>query len=357
MFRRSIIGLVVLTIALVAGGAIAGDYHTGATLVCADCHTMHYSLQHDFAGGPAPALGAEGPYDALLIAEPNELCLQCHDGQVFAPDVLDANTNSDIRQAGAMNEVGGAAPYEEWKGHTLGSTDLPPGQTVASAYDPAGGLKCVSCHMQHGGTTYRNLSTRINTGGPSLTYAKGTNDTTKDVFELESSGANHYETSNINFNEPDITESKYAQWCKNCHTDFHGKMGDPNMGGITSGVDIGHDWLRHPTAGVDVAANPPHGHSGASSWKRAGKVNFAKVMDATGLWAHASDPTTDAGVAAKGYTPSCFSCHKAHGNQNAFGLIQLGITGTVTEEGTAGSTAKTLCNQCHGQGYVAPPPT
>ncbi|MHB1457820.1 MAG: cytochrome c3 family protein [Armatimonadota bacterium] len=356
MIKKSLTGLIVLVMALVAGGAMAGDYHTGATLVCSDCHTMHYSLQHDFNGGPAPTLGAGGPFDALLIAEPNDLCLQCHDGQTWAPDVLETNTNSDIRQAGALNEIGGGAPYQEWKGHTLGSQDAPPGQTVASAYNGTDGLKCVSCHMQHGGTTYRNLSTRINSTPVTVTYATGTNDTTKDVFESASSGVNHYDTSNINFNEPDITDSKYANWCKNCHTNFHGKAGDTTtVGGTGTGADAGHFWLRHPTAGVNIAGQPPHGHSGASSWKRATKVNFAKVMDPAGLWDHANDPTTNDGVAAKGYTPSCFSCHKAHGNQNAFGLIQMGITGTVTEEGTGGATtAKTLCNQCHGQGYVAP---
>jgi hypothetical protein len=48
-------------------------------------------------------------------------------------------------------------------------------------------------------------------------------------------------------------------------------------------------------------------------------------------------------------TPSCFSCHKSHGNQNGFGLIFMAGTGTVTEEGDGG-VYKSLCKQCHVQG-------
>ncbi len=36
-------------------------------------------------------------------------------------------------------------------------------------------------------------------------------------------------------------------------------------------------------------------------------------------------------------TPSCMSCHKSHGNQNAFGLIYMVGTGTVTEQGDDGA--------------------
>ena len=50
------------------------------------------------------------------------------------------------------------------------------------------------------------------------------------------------------------------------------------------------------------------------------------------------------------YTPSCFSCHKAHGNQNAFGLIYMKGTGAVTEQGDDGTQLPDLCHQCHGMG-------
>jgi len=66
-----------------------------------------------------------------------------------------------------------------------------------------------------------------------------------------------------------------------------------------------------------------------------------QVMSASGVW----DPP------AADNTPSCMSCHKSHGNQNAFGLIYMSGTGTVTEEGDVnGTQSKDLCKQCHVQG-------
>jgi hypothetical protein len=338
-------------VALCASLAMAGDYHSGATLVCADCHTMHYSVTHEYDSANAPsggdALAAGGPFEYLLKNTPNELCMQCHDGQTFAPDVVETNTNVYVRQAGAINKVGGGAPYEEWKGHTLGSTALPPGNN--GAYTPsAHGLECVNCHMQHGGSTYRNLTTRGALGSAAtITYVTGTNDTTKDVFQRAATLgdlATHYSVGNVDFNEPATTASKYATWCKNCHTDFHGAKGGTELGGDPVS---NHDWLRHPTNDVNVGAQSSHGHSKISTaFNQTGKTNWVKTMDPAGLWDYAS--TTDA--APGDYTPSCFSCHKAHGNQNAFGLIQMDHTGTITEEGTAGGTPKMLCRQCHSQG-------
>lgn len=325
--------------------AMAGDYHTGASLVCTDCHTMHYSVSHNYDGTTPSTvdLAANGPFSALLKASPNELCLQCHDGQTFAPDVKGVNANNYVRQAGAIPT--GTNPYESYKGHSLGSMATPPGNDgtyVASAE----GLRCNDCHMQHGGTTYRNLSNRL-PNAAAVTYAIGTNNTTKDVFERNGAGsamADHYGIANIDFNEPDTTASKYALWCKNCHTNFHGAVGGPEIGGTTTDGA----FSRHPASGVNIG-DLSHGHSAMSTFNKSGKTNYVKVMDAAGQWNYAAAGTTSPSTA--GYTPSCFSCHKAHGNQNAFGLIEMGQTGTVTEEGTAGGTPKMLCQQCHGQGF------
>ncbi|RMF87862.1 MAG: hypothetical protein D6736_11945 [Nitrospinota bacterium] len=57
-------------------------------------------------------------------------------------------------------------------------------------------------------------------------------------------------------------------------------------------------------------------------------------------------------------TPSCMSCHRAHGSVNPFGLIytfndptnggQLKIENGDTGTGTA--TIKATCNKCHKKG-------
>lgn len=340
----------VITLLLLVPALMAGDYHTGATLTCFECHIMHYSQSHGYNAngtGTYTPVGAGGPFEYLLRDEINDLCLSCHDGQTFAPDVLEANTGSDIRQAGALNRDG-SSPYYTADGHTLDSVEVAPGGTWSPADSGfSSGLNCVDCHHPHGYGGYGNPDTllgqyrnlRSNPGGTSnkwVNYAVATNDLDKPVFERSASGANHYDISNVDFNEPLTNGSYYAAWCQGCHTDFHGSAGSGNMGG--SG---GTEWLRHPTADADIGAIGG-GHSSASVF--AGHTNKVKVMTATEDW----DP--DSAAAVTDHTPSCFSCHKAHGNKNAFGLIFMKGTGTVDEEGDDGEEVKDLCKQCHVQG-------
>jgi len=313
-----------------AGSAAAGDYHTTTTLICSDCHVMHYSQSHgynDDGGGFSTPLGG-GPHEYLLRNEVNELCLTCHDNQTFAPDVFEEGTGGYVREAGALNDEASTGNYHPADGHTLGSTDVAPGGTWTSAE----GLECASCHNPHGSTTaYRNLSPRIISGQPAPpTWAVATNNLTKDVYEIAARG---YSVDDVWFNEPDATESAMAKWCKVCHTDFHGLKGGTEVGGTATG-----EWHRHPNSDANIGALGG-GHSSLATYNALS--NKVKVMSPTGVWG----PTVPGDV-----TPFCLSCHKAHGNQNAFGLIFMSGTGTVTEEGDSGTQTKQLCKQCHRQG-------
>lgn len=316
----------------VSSSCMAGDYHTGPLLVCSDCHTMHYSVSHNYTGGPPEPLGPGGPFPHLLKWEANLLCLTCHDGATFAPDVLGANTGVYVRQAGALTT--GTAPYEDYKGHTLRSTMVAPG----GAWSNATGLECVDCHTIHGETTgiiyapgYTNGQWRNMIGSPGtaaapvpVTYATRNNDPTKDVFERDPSLGQveiHYSVNNVDFNEPIPTDSAYGQWCKGCHTDFHGRLTDPNILGSSG-------FIRHPTAGINL--------SGEMLAQYKSHPNRVKVL---------------MGPGPDDYTPSCMSCHKAHGNENAFGLIYMAGTGVVTEEGDSGTALRDLCWQCHTEGH------
>jgi hypothetical protein len=312
--------------------AAAGDFHYGTSLVCSDCHVAHYSQQHGYStSGIFTPLGPDGPYDRLLRNDEVKLCLSCHNGTSFAPDVFGANGGTQgLREAGGLNAAAGHgvsndAGYDEINGHTLYSMATPPGG-AASAYVPSTeGLWCGDCHSVHGKNTYRNLRNSGSLfGGDTLTYAIGSNDLTKDVFE-RSAGA--YTEADIDFNEPNVAGSKYGQWCQNCHTDFHGAAGSANMGGGAV------PYKRHPVMEVNLSTTARY----------TTVPNKVKMMDSQGLWVGTATNNT--------LTPSCMSCHKAHGNKNAFGLIYMYGTGTRSEEGDGGQF-RDLCRQCHRQGNV-----
>ncbi|MFQ6008487.1 MAG: cytochrome c3 family protein [Candidatus Zixiibacteriota bacterium] len=350
MKKVVIMGIAVMAFLIV--NANAGDYHTGASLNCNECHVMHYSQTHGYnsdGSGSFTPLGASGPYEYLLRDEINSLCLSCHDNQSYAPDVLAANGGNiptNGREAGALNRDN-TAPYFDATGHTLGSSDPAPGGTWSNP----DGLNCVDCHQPHGyggyvspgNNPYRNLLYDAGgTAGPGVSYAVGTNDLTKDVFELSAAAdGDHYDIQNIHLNEPSATGSAIGAWCKGCHTDFHGSSSDANMRN-TAG-EPGEDWYRHPTADADIGALGG-GHSSIDVFSsHAYRVH---VMSPTGDWGTWGSPWTSPPA---DLTPTCISCHKGHGNQNAFGLIYATGAANWGEDGD-GTSVRDLCMQCHVQG-------
>ncbi len=334
--RRIFISLGAAVLAIGLSQAVyAGDFHRNASLVCSDCHTMHFSQQHGYSpdgSGLFTPLGGAGPHEYLLRNEVNELCLSCHDNQSFAPDVYGPNANTYVRQAGALNEEGDG---NEATGHTLNSTNTAPGSNPA--WSNADGLSCANCHFPHGGANYRNLAGNPGNYEPLgrtyavVSYVTGAQDLTKDIFQTAAGPlATHYAYNNVQFNEPNETKSAYAFFCKGCHTDFHGDKGGAEVGGTT-----GEEWLRHPNADANIGALGG-GHSSLATFT--GRTNKVQVMSASGVIPSADN------------TPSCMSCHKGHGNGNAFGLIFMSGTGTIDEEGDDGTSVRGTCKQCHVQG-------
>ena len=335
-------------LAVLANTATAGDHHKGATLRCADCHVMHFSQGHGYNadGSGFYWLGTDGPQEHLLRAEVNNLCLSCHDGSSFAPDVLGTNNGndaSDVRLAGHLNRLGVGNPGT---GHTLDSTADAPGSDPA--WSNPEGLNCIDCHHQHGyagrtggisNNSYRNLKHQTGNdtaGGGLITYndtTPGVNDQAKDVFQRS---IKEYDESGMDWNEPDTTSSAIAGFCGGCHTNFHGTPGDANIGGTADGTSYSA-MIRHPVSGVDIG-DIGGGHSSLSTYNS--HLNKVKVMSSAGVWDPAGDDVT----------PTCISCHKAHGNDNAFGLLYRSGGGLLTEEGDAGgSQLEHLCGQCHSQ--------
>jgi hypothetical protein len=373
-------------LALLPWAGFSGEYHTGGTLICYDCHTMHFSETQGVAPNDPYGTGAPeqfplttGPNPYLLRQPQNNICLSCHDGKTSAPDVLGVNVNtspSQGRQAGALNTAALGAPYEAWKGHTLFSTTAPPGYNpslvgLADWYNgTTWGLKCIHCHVQHATPApYRNLGayalgSTVANFQPTYVIASA-NDPTKDVWiniasQTGTVGSRtaaefnpYYDAANISFNRIDgtvgssKTSNKLDSFCAACHANFHGGPANPNIGANPGALD---GFIRHPTAQVTIGASGAQGYGGHSALSRyTGATTRVKVL--------ASDR-----AAYSDATPGCVTCHKAHGNQNPFGLVFLNRNATtVGEQGGYGAGQvemangygqgyRNLCGQCHSQG-------
>ena len=109
IMRRLIILVSVVLAMGVGASAYAGDYHSGAALVCTDCHAAHASQAHTYSGSGTvfPPVSASGPFPNLLREEETKMCLACHDGQAFAPDVFGSSATNTRRQAGGLNAKAG----------------------------------------------------------------------------------------------------------------------------------------------------------------------------------------------------------------------------------------------------------
>jgi doubled CXXCH motif protein len=313
----TLLAALVVALAWTPTPADAGEYHFGATLVCDECHVLA-DAEHAFMPRPSAGTSSSAPLGYALREEGDALCLRCHDGKANAPDVLGDNTGTHTRQAGGL--ATGAPPYEAWKGHRLGVTMTPPGGSVSVT------LHCTSCHAAHGTPYYRNL--------PAVTYAKGANDPARDVFlrswapgEL----ATNYSADNVDFNEPNAHGSAIGEFCKRCHAAFHVTIG------------LSHRWTRHPTGNADLGMAP---------WDHASAPLFGshpyrvKVMSPLGAWGTPGVPWP---AAPPTLTPTCVTCHRAHGSQRPFALIYATGRAPISEDGD-GRTVRELCRQCHPQG-------
>ena len=340
LVRRPLILVAFLTLTALAR---AGDYHEGSTLDCAECHVLHPRP------GTAALPGVVEPVGPLLKKDVNDLCLSCHDDSPRATDVLGTNLGrfpGDVRQAGHLNRLGVAG--QPGTGHTLDSQDTAPGSSppwsAANEPESGNGLSCIHCHSPHGSRkghhAYRNLREDAGNnqhGRGLVTYnagASGANDLTRDVFQRATL---RYDESAVDFNEPDRDDSGMARFCAGCHGEFHGRPGDATIGGETGPGGRYRAFVRHPAAGVNLALRAD-GEGGSSVALYNQHQNRVKVLSSSGVW-------NPAGADA---TPTCISCHKAHGNGNAFGLILRSGRGRLTEEGdTGGNQVEHLCGQCH----------
>ncbi len=331
-----------------AGMPVDGNaaYHFGATLVCSDCHSVHFSQSHGFAGGTVSTtavlggdwLSSAGPNSYLLKASsPTELCLSCHDGQSFAPDVVDTDSYGVAeRSAGFF----GTLEMPNYKGHKIsrdpggkpGSSELCERCHFVGSFGTAS-VQCIDCHNPHGNGYYRNLWWASDPGSepPILASIRG-----------GVAGRARYEGTNVGYPAPSgETWVEVTNMCIDCHHTFFAPYYTDN-GGSPGGFSPYH---RHPGVNTEWGGSYPINRSGAhtdpTNWVNGGagftqrRLPFAVVG--------ATDFSTATVVAASNQV-FCLSCHKAHGSENPFSLRW--------DYGSGSTTAQAGCQQCHNNVFA-----
>jgi predicted CXXCH cytochrome family protein len=248
----------------------------------------------------------------LRAASATDLCLECHDGQAFAPDVLGPDTNALAeRAAGLFGEVG----VPNFRGHALGSglssdpNDLCNrchfGGTMASAQ-----VQCIDCHGPHGNGFYRNLQ---------WASAPGLEDEIRAYTRPRASGLQRYEAGNVRYPAPALAASAWREVTNVC-IDCHHAFMDDSVARFTKPGGMAH-FGRHPGTNSEWGAFRPINASGANTspdnWV-SGSVGF-DVPRLTFAVGGAGDFDA-AGFVAPTNEVFCLTCHKAHGSEHPFAL-------------------------------------
>ncbi len=314
-------------------------YHYQETLNCSDCHTMHYSQQHEYGGAPGegvPSL-AGGPTPKLLRrGTPLDLCLACHDGRGGVPDVVASDTNGLTERAAGFFDNPEVSNY---KGHNLkrdpgGLGDPGLCQRCHWGGMASAGVTCIDCHNPHGTGHYRNLQ---------WASVPGSQPPIRAYIRPSSTGLPRYEAANVAYPAPGSGDTSYREVtniCIDCHHTF---MSD------SSGLYTGNSspFKKHPGTNTEWGWHSPINRTGAntdpSHWV-SGTGNGFPPTGIPRLPFIVQGATTFSGATtvASDNEVFCFSCHKAHGSENAFSLRWAYGSG-------APETSQAGCEQCHNK--------
>ena len=313
-----------------APGFTMPTFHTAENLICAKCHTMHYSED-----GTIPA-DAEigGPFKSLLLkASSTDVCLLCHQGPLNdsgAPIVL--TLDGTMGGANYPRLPGGDFYYsqtDQRNGHNPGGSVIlsdtiltqSPGGTFAPADET-----CTSCHDPHGGSPandYRLLK-KIPagwTGGELIVTGLEAHPGSDEGGEGGTAPGQHTISNII----PGYY-SGFSAWCGSCHSNPDG-AGSGFHGSTKSDADVSGDgvnWFRHPTdleLGDEIAGN--YSSTNDYDWEHPIEdVDASETVDSTD-------------------EVFCLSCHRVHGTP---------YFNSTRWDGSEPAGAGVSCNKCHAKG-------
>lgn len=301
----------------------AGEWHTGSSLVCSECHVIHYGPE----GDPEPG----GPFTYLLsYSTINGLCLSCHDGRdPTAPDVLSSVTM--YQHSGDEYSAAGYFSGTETSSdsaHNLGVMDLVPLRSPPTNM----ALSCASCHEVHGCQNHRNLTSYPDSSGAGISLIPGV-----DIFQgtppavppTPEGSISAYRQSNIGY------RSNLSVWCAECHN---------LLSANEPGVPPAH-FRRHPS---EVSQDVSGGHADPSHWAAGegwgfGSATGDEIEGVPRVRFQEPAAVDYASAKAVGSTNQvfCASCHLAHGGRY--------LSAAVWPYQEAVADMYSPCQQCHNQ--------
>lgn len=315
-------------------------FHSGSTLACSDCHISHASQTHlrdPNAPGmnePVPYVGNPNP-KLLRAGDPLDLCLTCHDGRSFAPDVLNEDANGLAqRSAGFFGNPDAVNPHGHDLGHGL--PKAPDELCIRCHWGSPDDRKvtCIDCHAPHGNGRARNLQW--------ASWPQGTPELGLFSSPL-GSGMARYEAANVSYGSLGSEALReVTNICLDCHHVFTGGWYiDPDGNGIHN---------RHPSFDSErgspntISQGDAQGTTVSSHWvggTGSGFYGTTRVRSVVpGATGYAAGTVVDAGNGV-----FCLSCHRAHGSDQDFGMVWP----------LSGGLSATGCDQCHLKANVTQP--